>query len=312
MTPAQPLPAQARLEHWRARRGPAAVRRPNATGSPRFEGYRLLRKIGEGRLATVYLAQDAAGAEVAVKVLRRVHAADATRTAAFAREFAVASAICNQHVVRVFEQLRGDGQLAIAMEYLGGGALGGRIGQRLAPAMALSLLRQAAVALAALHGQGIAHGDVKPANLLLRLNGELVLADFGVARRLDKAARPAPAGMVVGTPRYAAPEQSQCGVVGTAADVYSLGVVCYELLCGRPPFPGTTVIELLSQHLMAPVPRLPCALQRFQPLVDAMLAKQASGRLQDGQAVLRQIDFLQGAAPPQRAPAGASGSRCQT
>ncbi len=314
MTPALPTAAQPHVGHRLARRALVAARRSIAAGGfPRIDGYRLQRKLGEGRLATVYLALDPAGAEVALKVMRREHARSAVRTAAFAREFAVPWTIRNPHIVRVFEQLRGsDGDVAISMEYLGGGHLGDRIGKETAADAAVSLLRQAAVALAALHRHGVAHGDVKPANLLLRSNGDVVLADFGLARGPHPKAHPAQAGVVVGTPRYAAPEQSQDGVVGSAADVYSLGVVCHELLCGQPPFPGETVLELFSQHLMAPVPRLPAALARFQPLLDAMLAKQLSGRLPDGQAVVQQIDFLQGAAPPHRAPAGASGSRCQT
>lgn len=312
MTPAHPTAAH--LEHHHPRRPPFAARRAVAAGGfPRIDGYRLQRKLGEGRLATVYLARDPADAEVALKVMRREHAGSAARTAAFAREFAVPWTIRSPHIVRVFEQLRGnDGDAAISMEYVGGGHLGDRIGKELVPDAAISLLRQAAVALAALHRHGVAHGDVKPANLLARSNGELVLADFGLARGPDPKAQPAQTGVVVGTPRYAAPEQSQCGMVGPAADVYSLGVVCHELLCGKPPFPGDTVLEVFSQHLMAPVPRLPVALARFQPLLDSMLAKQVSDRLPHGQALLQQIDFLQGAAPLHRAPSGASGSRCQT
>jgi serine/threonine protein kinase len=114
--------------------------------------------------------------------------------------------------------------------------------------------------------------------------------------------------VVVGTPRYAAPEQSQLGTVSPAADVYSLGVVFFEMLSGKAPFPGHTVLEVFSQHLMAPVPRLSAALGRFQPLVDAMLAKQASNRLPDGQAVLEQIDLLTDV-PVHPAPSGAFASR---
>jgi serine/threonine-protein kinase PpkA len=314
MTPAHPTAAHPHPESRHPRRAPLAARRAVAAGGfPRLDGYRLQRKLGEGRLATVYLALDRAGAQVALKVMRREHAGSAVRTAAFAREFAVPWTIRNPHIVRVFEQVRGgDGDAAIAMEFLGGGHLGDRIGNQPSAGAAISLLRQAAVALAALHRHGVAHGDVKPANLLLRSNGDLVLADFGLARGPHPWAQPALAGLVVGTPRYAAPEQSQCGMVGAAADVYSLGVVCHELLCGKPPFPGDTVLEVLSQHLMAPVPRLPAALARFQPLLDAMLAKQAGGRLPHGEAVVQQIDLLQGAAPLHRAPSGAFASRCQT
>lgn len=301
------------LDHRRSCRGHPPGRRPATTAVdlPHVAGYQLLRKVGEGRLATVYLAQDMDGDEVALKVLRRGHADNAAKLAAFAREFAIPAAVHSRHVVRVYEQLAAEGASAIAMEYLGGGHVGDRIGRGIPADAALALLRQAAAALAALHGQGFAHGDIKPANLLLRANGELVLADFGLARCLADAAPPVKAGLVLGTPRYAAPEQTQHGTVGAAADVYSLGVVGYEMLCGKPPFPGDTMLEVFSQHLMAPVPRLPAVLARFQPLVDAMLAKQAGARLQDGQAVLRQIDLLPDAATPHPAPTGVFASRCQ-
>lgn len=273
------------------RPGPVAVT-PQQIGC-----YQVQRKVGEGRLATVYLAHDGAGSPVALKVLRRECAGNEARKAAFAREFAVPLAVPNRHIIRVFDQVASDGYAAIAMEYIGGGHLGAIIRDGLTPQAALFLLRQAAVALQALHRQGFAHGDVKPANLLLRSTGELVLADFGLARRLADAQSPARPGLMLGTPRYAAPEQAQGGAVGTAADVYSLGVVCYEMLCGKPPFDGQTVLEVTSQHLMAAVPRLPGELACLQPLVDAMLDKQADKRLQDGHAVLQQIDLIPGAAP---------------
>ena len=310
MTPPSALHDQLLLAPRRPRRPHVGSRRPVGAASslPCVAGYHLVRKVGEGRLATVYLAQDIDGAEVALKMLRPGHTGNPGRAAAFAREFGIPAAIHHRHVVRVFEQLAVGGDCAIAMEYLGGGHVGNRIARGLPPDATLALLRQAAMALDALHRHGFAHGDVKPANLMLRDNGELVLADFGTARPLDAVAATATPGMVLGTPRYAAPEQSQLGTVTAAADVYSLGVVCYEMLCGKPPFPGHTLLEVFSQHLMAPVPRLPGTLVRFQPLVDAMLAKQANSRLQDGAAVLKQIDLLPDA-PVHPAPAGASACR---
>lgn len=310
MNPSSALLDQLLIDDRRRRRSHAVTRRPvDMTCSlPRVAGYHLMHKVGEGRLATVYLAQDIDGAEVALKMLRPAHTGNDARVASFAREFGIPAAIHNRHVVRVFEQLAVGGDSAIAMEYLAGGHVGNRVARGLAPDSALALLRQAATALDALHRHGFAHGDVKPANLMLRANGDLVLADFGTARQLDAEAAPATPGLVVGTPRYAAPEQSQLGTVTAAADVYSLGVVCFEMLCGKPPFPGHTLLEVFSQHMMAPVPRLPRAMARFQPLVDAMLAKQVGKRLPDGRAVLGQIDLLMDA-PAHPAPLGAYASR---
>jgi serine/threonine-protein kinase PpkA len=274
-----------------------------APQAPCVDGYRLKRRIGAGRMASAWLAEDVAGGrEVVLKLLRREHARGG---ASFMQEFAVPFTIDSRHVVRVYRQFGGAGHAAIAMEYLSGGDLGALIRRGLSGDAALSLLRQAALALDATHRHGYAHGDVKPANLLLRACGELVLADFGMARPLGTVHAPSQPGIVVGTPRYAAPELSQAQPATAAADVYSLGVVLHEMLCGKPPFPGDTVMEVVCQHLVAPVPRLPAGLARFQPLVDAMLAKQPDHRPRDGQAVLDRIDLMQDAASSHPGPIGA-------
>jgi serine/threonine protein kinase len=153
---------------------------------------------------------------------------------------------------------------------------------------ALALLRQAASGLAWLHRQGWVHRDVKPANLLLRANGSLALGDLGCAARTGDMGG-APPGTMIGTPRYAAPEQTEGAPAQPAADVYALGACLFELLCGSPPYPGETSMELLGQHLLAPVPPLPLEHAPWQPLLDAMLAKDPALRLPDGAAVLAQL-----------------------
>ena len=315
MTPSGPFPFAQHLS-IRHPRWARAFARPQDGGLeplPRIAGYRVTRKVGEGRMAVAYLAQDMLrGGKVVLKVLRRGHMDSPARTAAFVQEFAIPAAIRNAHVIRVVDQLVGAEHAFIAMEYLGGGHLGQLIRCGLTAAESMALLRQAAVALAELHRQGFAHCDVKPANLLLRYSGDLVLADFGLARRLGSVPPTASAGLVAGTPCYASPELAQGGVVQAAADVYSLGVVLYEMLCGKPPFPGQTLMEVFCQHLMAPVPSLPADLVRFQPLVDLMLEKQVRRRLPDGQAVLEQIDHMRDAGALRSAPPAATESRCQT
>lgn len=263
-----------------------------ARALPRIDGYQVQRRVGQGRMSTAWLARDLRrGGDVVLKVLNAAHAGDPAREAAFAQEFAIPLAIRNQHVIRVFDQYIGGELSYIAMEYLDGGDVAGWIRRGIAASEAVSLLRQAALALAELHGCGFVHCDVKPANLLLRSCGDLVLADFGLARSVG-ATSPALQGSVFGTPCYAAPEQTQGAAARPAADVYSLGVVFYEMLCGRPPFAGPTPLELQCQHLMAAVPQLPVELARFQPLIDSMLEKQAHRRLPDGAVVLHQIDLI--------------------
>lgn len=291
------------LQHARWENALASHDGAGPDGLPRVDGFELERRIGEGRLACTFLARDLErGGRVVLKMLRRDLTASPARIAAFEREYAVPAAIVHPHVVRVFGHSVMEGRPYITMEYLGGGDLAGLLRSGLLPHEALALLRQAGDSVAQLHRNGMVHCDVKPANLLLRHSGDLVLADFGAARRIGA---PAPAGQVVGTPSHAAPELAQGGAASAAADIYSLGVVFHEMLCGRLPFPGRTVMEMVCQHLMAPVPRLPHALARLQPLLDAMLDKQADRRLADGQALLARIDSLDGEPVPTLAPAGA-------
>jgi serine/threonine-protein kinase PpkA len=259
---------------------------------PSIPGYEVQRRVGQGRMSTAWLAHNLRrGGDVVLKILNASHARDAARQTSFAQEFAIPLAIKNKHVIRVFDQCLDGAHSYIAMEYLDGGDVAGWIRRGISASEAVLLLRQATVALAQVHDQGFVHCDVKPANLLLRSCGELVLADFGLARRAG-AASPAAEGAVFGTPCYASPEQTRGDRANAAVDVYSLGALFYEMLCGAPPFKGPSALELQCQHVMAAVPRLPLELARFQSLVDAMLEKNVDCRLPHGAAVLHELGCL--------------------
>ncbi len=259
-----------------------------------IDGYRIQRRIGNGRTATVYLAEDRrSGEPVALKLPHDLGQDRDRALRRFAAECAILGAIRNRHVVRVHgQQVLGDPPY-LAMEYLAGGTLRRQMGVPMPAEEALSLVRQAALGLAAVHRRGIVHRDVKPENFLLRSCGTLVLADFGVAARQGDSEARASAGQLVGTLCYAAPEQVQGNAPDASADVYGLGVVFYEMLCGHPPFAGKTALEVLAQHLVAPVPRLPDSLARYQALIDRMLDKQARRRLADAAAVLDEMHRLE-------------------
>ncbi len=258
---------------------------------PPIRGYRIERKIGEGGMSTVYLAEsDTREGKVVLKVLKGRRNDDEALWARFFQECAILSSIKHEHVVRIFDQGFGDEFAYIAMEYLAGGGLAELIRSGVTPRQAMSLLSQAASALAEIHRRGILHRDIKPANFLLRAQSVLVLTDFGVAKRVGQKVSHTMHGEVLGTPHYVSPEQAQGGVVTPAADIYGLGVIFHELLCGRRPFDGETLMEILSQHLTAPIPRLPEGLAEYQPLIDGMLAKQADDRFPSAHAVLDEID----------------------
>jgi serine/threonine protein kinase len=254
-------------------------------------GYRIERVLGRGRASTVYLAlAPGGGPTVALKVMPQSVGEEPAAATALEWEFAAMAGLVHPHILRAIDQGVAGGQCFLAMEYAAGGPMVLHRGA-MSAANTLACMRQAAEALAFMHGKGWVHRDVKPANLLLRLDGTLALGDFGSARRhghLD-VIRP---GLVVGTPRYAAPEQSQGAAAHPTADVYSLGACLYEMLMGQPVYPGETLTELFSQHLLAPVPRLPHGLRAWQPLLDAMLAKLPSERLPDGAGVVRQLQRI--------------------
>ena len=250
------------------------ITHPTALG-----GYRIEAVLARGARSIVYLAQDPyASHRVALKT-RPVS------LGGYGREFALADALPHPHIIGALGH-GVDGQVAfLAMEYAAGASLANR--GPLAPARVFSLVVQAAIGLDRVHRRGWVHRDVKPANMLLRADGSLALADFGSLCGQGDA--DSPRSRVAGTPVYCAPEQCAGEPAAPAADVYSLGAALHELLCGRPPFPGQTPTELLCQHLLAPVPVLPAAHGAWQPLLEAMLAKEPGRRLADGEAVLEKL-----------------------
>jgi eukaryotic-like serine/threonine-protein kinase len=214
--------------------------------------YRLLTPIGTGASAQVFLAEDTTlRRQVAVKVLHPALAEDESFLRRFRAEAQQAAALNHPHVMRVFDWGESEDGPFLVLEHLAGGSLRDMLdaGHRLSPSQALLVGLEAARALDYAHRRDLVHRDVKPANLVFDEEGRLCIADFGLARALAEAAWTEPAGAILGTARYASPEQAQGLSVDGRADVYSLALVLVEAVTGKVPFTADTTIATLMARV---------------------------------------------------------------
>ena len=255
-----------------------------------IEGYRLLRKIGEGGVAQVFLAAPAESDEPHVlKIVRMTEEDDGDLIQRFIQEYALLSQIDHPNVARIFKQGFAGAHAYISMEYFPGGDLRGMMRSVQTPELAIAALIQVAGGLGAVHDVGIVHRDLKPDNIMIRADGTLAIADFGIAKHVTENFGATQHGEVVGTPYYLSPEQAMGKQVDQRADIYCLGVMLYEMLSGQRAYTSDTAMGLLQQHVQAPVPQLPSHLQQYQPLVDRMMCKKLDGRFANTGQI---IDFL--------------------
>jgi eukaryotic-like serine/threonine-protein kinase len=223
-----------------------------------FDGrYRIIRRLGSGGMANVYLAEDEElGRRVAIKVLDEKHAKDEQFVERFRREAKNAASLSHPNIVSIYDRGEAEGTFYIAMEYVEGRTLKDLILARgpLPVDQAVSYARQILSALRFAHRKGIVHRDIKPHNVLVDNDGRLKVTDFGIARA--GASQMTEAGSIIGTAQYLSPEQARGAPVDQRSDLYSVGVVLTEMLTGAVPFTGDTPVEIAMKHISA-VPKPP-------------------------------------------------------
>ena len=260
----------------------------------RLKGYRVTRKIGAGGMTEVYLAErEADGLPIVLKVLDSRGKEASEHLVRFIQEYALLSQIKHPNVIRIHDQGFSDEHAYIAMEYFERGDLRGLFGPGMTREQALAVVQQLALALAAIHSHGIVHRDIKPENVMLRNDGSVALADFGIAKSTLQAESlgltQTRHGDVVGTPYYMSPEQVSGKAVTARSDLYSLGVMLFEMLAGRRPFIAESLELLLARHLHADTPVLPAAHAALQPIVNRLMAKNPDNRYASADALLADL-----------------------
>jgi eukaryotic-like serine/threonine-protein kinase len=263
--------------------------------------YRLLRRLGRGAMADVYLAeQGSLRRQVAFKVLRRELAADDSYVRRFDGEAQAAAALVQANIVQIYEVGRVDGWHYIAQEYVEGQNVAQYLQRNgnLDVKLAVAVLRQVTAALCKAADRNIVHRDIKPENIMLAKSGEVKVADFGLARigAGDEALKLTQVGITMGTPLYMSPEQVEGRPLDPRSDIYSLGVTCYHMLAGKPPFRGDTALSVALQHVRTQPerlenlrPDLPPALSR---IIHKMLAKDPAERYQNPRELLLELRAL--------------------
>ncbi|WP_425396930.1 serine/threonine-protein kinase [Aeoliella sp.] len=261
--------------------------------------YQVLRRLGRGAMADVYLAeQQSLARQVALKVLSRELASQPAYVERFKHEARSAAALVHANIVQVYEVGQSNGSHFIAQEYVAGQNLAEwmRRHGRVEPGRVLDIIRQVTAALSKAHERAIVHRDVKPENIMLARSGEVKVADFGLARATTDETNRTQAGVTMGTPLYMSPEQIEGRAVDSRSDIYSLGVTAYHMLAGEPPFRGETPLAVAVQHINKEPPPLaelaPETPKALVQLVERMMAKKPEDRFTDPMALMRELRML--------------------
>jgi hypothetical protein len=243
--------------------------------------YSILHKLGESSRAAVYLAHSASlGRNVALKISKPT-IEDTDECNEFAREYAAISALRHPSIVEIYDYGFHDGREFISMEYFPCGDLKMRLQQPITVRESLEFALRICGALQVVHAAGLIHRDLKPPNVMLREDGSIVLIDFGIAKGEQLGGRSTAVGVLRGSPYYMSPEQAQGIGLDARSDLYSVGVMLFEMLSGNKPYTGSSAMEVMQQHVHGPRPRLLAKQVQYEALLESFMARAREERFAD-------------------------------
>jgi eukaryotic-like serine/threonine-protein kinase len=277
-----------------------AARDAERFGDARIPGFRRVRLLARGSVSQLYVAESRKHGELVVlKVTpsRRNESGVDQSFERFVQEYEIAERLHHPNIVRLHELGIADDHAYLSMEYFPLGDLRRALRQGLSVGESLAYAAQIARVLQAIHGVGILHRDLKPGNVMLRTHAQAALIDFGLAKQLESDSELTDHGLILGTPHYMSPEQGHGEPIDARSDLYSLGVLLYEMLTGRKPFTAQNPMAVVYMHRKAPIPELPEPLGWLQPLVAQLMAKLPDGRYANAGLAADAIDAARAQLP---------------
>ncbi len=263
---------------------------------PAIAGYNIISLLGEGGVAKVYLGiQEKLKRKVAIKFLNPFFLKDKVVASRFEREAKTAAGLSHSNIIHIFDTGKSGEYHYIVMEYMEE-SLRERMRlhpqNKVTPDTALHIIEVILRALDYAHFRGVCHRDIKPENIMFRQDSTPVLVDFGIARVYDSSVQLTGTDSIMGTIHYMSPEQCNALEVDGRSDIYSLGVVLFEMLTGEKPYKGEKWISVLHQQIESPVPQLPPELNHFQPLIDNMMVKDREKRFSTGAQFMQWLNKI--------------------
>jgi eukaryotic-like serine/threonine-protein kinase len=253
--------------------------RSGAVNRIAISGYTVVRKIGEGGMSSVYLARRTGDdVQLVLKIVDAELSKNDEFLQRFIRECGIISKIDSPYVARIFDQGFSHEHAYLAMEYFFGGDLKARIDKGMTATQALRVVHQLAIGLDAVHATGVVHRDLKPQNILLRTDDTLGIVDFGIAKHVEDKVQLTVHGQVFGTPYYMSPEQGLGKALDARSDLYSVGVIFYEMLAGKRMYTADNAVSLVYKHIHDDIPALPPKFAAYQDMLKRLVAKRPGDR----------------------------------